>query len=105
LAADNLARPREAGSCLAFDAAGTADLAIRPADSWETVCGRLPASWRPDFIALYLPYTTIPACLWDAPVPLVGLASDWNFLFRHLRRRLPCCELVLSDIAGVEAGT
>jgi glycosyltransferase involved in cell wall biosynthesis/Tfp pilus assembly protein PilF len=101
-AADNLHGPRQAGDCLAFDAAGTTDLTIGPGDSWESVCGRLPGGWRPDFVALYLPYTTIPACLWDAPVPLVGLASDWNFLFHHLRRRLPCCDLVLTDTAGVE---
>ncbi|HEV3258522.1 MAG TPA: glycosyltransferase, partial [Gemmataceae bacterium] len=99
----NLNAQRQVGDCLAFDPGDTTDLAIAPGDSWEAVTERLPRGWRPDFIVLYLPYTTIPKCLWTAPVPLIGLAADWNLLWHALRRRLRSCDLVLTDPAGVDA--
>jgi len=98
----NLRGPRQAGDCLAFNAEGNVDLTISPADRWETIVGRLPPDWRPDFVVLYLPYTTIPMSLWSAPVPLVGLAGDWNLLFHGFRHWLRRCELVLTDTTGVE---
>jgi GT2 family glycosyltransferase/tetratricopeptide (TPR) repeat protein len=97
-----LSRPRGAGECLAFSADGSTDLTIGADDTWEAICGRLPTGWQPDFIALYLPYTTIPASLWTAPVPLVGLAADWNLLWHSYRRLLRRCDLVLTDLPGVE---
>ena len=87
-AAENLRAAREAGRCLAFGPAGV-DVAVAPGDSWEAVLSRLPEGWRPDFVALWLPYTVVPACVWSAPVPLVALAADWNLLWRHYRRVLP----------------
>jgi tetratricopeptide (TPR) repeat protein len=99
----NLYGQRQAGDCLAFDYTGNTDLAICPTDTWESVCARLPSGWQPDFVVLHLPYTTIPKCLWSAPVPLVGLAGDWNLLWHGYRRRLHRCDLVLTDTAGVEA--
>jgi GT2 family glycosyltransferase/predicted Zn-dependent protease len=102
-AARNLAGPRRRGECLAFDLANGADLTIGPADTWEDVCRRFPAGWQPDFLALGLHYTHIPACLWSAPVPVVGLAADWNLLFHWYRYSLMRqCELVLTDMPGVE---
>jgi GT2 family glycosyltransferase/Flp pilus assembly protein TadD len=95
--------PRKQGVCRAFNPVGDADLAVGPDDTWEDVCRRLPAGWRPDFIALYLPYATIPRCLWSAPVPLVGLAADYNLLWHGYRHVLPRCELVLTDAPGAEA--
>jgi GT2 family glycosyltransferase/tetratricopeptide (TPR) repeat protein len=94
--------PRADGRCLAFNAQGTTDLTIGHSDTWEAVSRRFPPGWRPDFVALYLPYTTIPAGLWSAPVPLVGLAADWNLLWHHYRRCLPSCDLVVTDLLGVE---
>jgi GT2 family glycosyltransferase/tetratricopeptide (TPR) repeat protein len=99
----NLRRQRRDGECLTFDAAGAGDLAIRPGDTWPAVLERLPAGWQPDFVALYLPYTTVPECLWSAPVPLIGLAADWNLLWHGYRQLLKACDLVLTDMAGVEA--
>ena len=87
-AAENLRAAREAGRCLAFGPAGV-DVAVAPGDSWEAVLSRLPEGWRPDFAALWLPYTVVPACVWSAPVPVVALAADWNLLWRHYRRVLP----------------
>jgi hypothetical protein len=76
----NLRRQRQAGHCLAFDPAGATDLAVTFSDTWESLCSRLPPDWRPDFIALHLPYASVPSCLWSAPVPLVALAPDWDLL-------------------------
>src|SRR6516162_5467859 len=100
-ASGNLDRQRKAGHCLTFGASGSGDIKIAPGDSWETVTRQLPNGWQPDFIALYLPYTSIPGCLWSAPVPLVGLAADWNLLWHGYRQLLKACDLVLTDVAGV----
>jgi hypothetical protein len=99
----NLRLPRQRGYCLAFGPEPVAaDLHVQAGDPWEAICGRLPVGWRPDFVALYLPYTIVPDCLWSAPVPLVGLALDWHLLFHHYRRRLPHVDAVLTDAPGVE---
>jgi glycosyltransferase involved in cell wall biosynthesis len=92
---------RAAGSCLAFNARGDFDLAVTATDSWDDICCRLPANWRPDFVALTVGYTTVPAGLWSASVPLVGLAVDWNLLWHHYRCALRRCDLVLTDVPGV----
>src|SRR6516164_1824367 len=84
----NLRQDRAAGQCLTFGYPG-ADLAFTPSDTWEALCARLPEGWRPDFVALWLPYTAVPACLWSAPLPLVGLAADWNLLWHGYRPLLP----------------
>jgi GT2 family glycosyltransferase/predicted Zn-dependent protease len=102
-AEQNLARQRRAGACLAFDAEGRTDLAIGPDDTWGRICSRFPPGWKPDFVALNLPYTSIPDAVWSAPVPLVGLAADWPLLWHYYRRRLRACDLILTDPAGVAA--
>jgi GT2 family glycosyltransferase/Tfp pilus assembly protein PilF len=102
-AEQNLHAARSRGECLAFDPAGHTDVAVRLADTWESLCARLPGGWRPDFVVLYLPYTTLPECLWSAPVPVIGLAADWNLQWSWYRRCLPRCDLALTDVAGVEA--
>jgi hypothetical protein len=86
-----LRRQRAAGDCIAFDVREDAgnDLTIKPGDSWDDVCARLPEGWRPDFIALFLHYSALPACLENPPVPVVGLAGDANLLWHYYRRRLP----------------
>src|SRR5690242_19247401 len=87
-AAHNLHRERAAGACLTFDEAPGADLTVGPGDTWEALCARLPYGWRPDFVVLHLPYRTVPAGLWSAPVPLVAFAPDWQLLWHGYRRRL-----------------
>ncbi|HYV38483.1 MAG TPA: glycosyltransferase [Gemmataceae bacterium] len=101
--ADQFLHPqRQSGECLAFDIQPGADLTIGITDSWDSVLSKLPASWKPEFVVLYLPYRQIPACLWSAPIPIVGLAGDWNLLWHWYRHCLPACDIVLSDTAGVE---
>jgi hypothetical protein len=104
-AEQNLHRQRKIRKCVAFNAVGTADLAIQMTDSWEAVYARLASGWQPDMVILYLPYTTIPACLWSAPVPVIGLAADWNLLWHWYRQQSDACDLILTDTGGVEALT
>jgi FkbM family methyltransferase len=88
--------------CVPFDAAGQLPFCITDGDSWETVLQRLPSNWRPDFLVLDLHYTSIPGCLWNSPVPIIGLAADWNLLWHGYRRLLPHVDLILTDTTGVE---
>jgi glycosyltransferase involved in cell wall biosynthesis len=90
---ENLRGHVEAGNCLPFG----------PGDTWAAIEARLPVGWRPDFVVLDLHYASVPPTFWSAPVPLVGLAIDWNLLWHYYRRHLPSCDLVLTDPAGVEA--
>jgi tetratricopeptide (TPR) repeat protein len=96
---------RQSGECLPFDRSGDAGLAIGPDDTWDDVCRRLPDGWRPDLLALRLDYTTLPESLWSAPVPIVGLAGDWNLVWHYYRHCLPRCDLVLTDGPGVDVLT
>lgn len=101
-----LSRARQAGDCLTFGYAEGVDLVLTPAvTSWAELASRLPAGWQPELVILDLASTILPMGLWSAPVPLVGLARDWNLLWHLYRRLLPRCDLVLSDAAGVEALT
>ncbi|HVS38638.1 MAG TPA: glycosyltransferase [Gemmataceae bacterium] len=95
------AGPRRRGECLAFNAQGDADVTVGHADSWEQALARLPAGWRPDALVLYLGYSSVPAGMWSAPVPIVGAAPDWNMLWHGYRAVLPLCERVLTDAPGV----
>ncbi len=94
--------PRERKECIAFGLTKGLDLLIRPNETWEAISVRFPSGWQPDFIVLYLPYTTVPSALLTAPVPLVALAPDWYLLWHYYRRRLRCCDLVLTDTLGKE---
>src|SRR5262245_41844981 len=94
---EHLSVLRASGACRTFAADGQPEVTLTDRHSWEDVLAQLPADWRPDFVALYLPYTTIPNSLWEATVPLVGLAADWNLLWHSYRPWLPLCECVLTD--------
>src|SRR5438093_932820 len=102
-AEDNLTQLRGKGACLTFGSTGATDLAITQSDCWETIVGRVPKGWFPDCIILQLAYTTIPSALWSAPVPLIGLAGDWNLLWHQYRHQVPCCDAVFTDVPGVVA--
>jgi len=94
---------RQRGDCQVFDFHSGSDVTVHWQDSWDDLCSRLPEGWKPDFVVLFLAYRTIPRCLWSAPVPIIGLAADWNLLWHYYRHCLPRCDLVLTDTAGVEA--
>ncbi|HEY7309547.1 MAG TPA: glycosyltransferase [Gemmataceae bacterium] len=95
-------KPRQEGACRAFNAVGDLGLRIEVRDSWEEVCRCLPGDWRPDVIALQLSAPAIPQALWSVPVPLVGLAFDWDTRWHGYRHLLPLCDLILTDAPGVE---
>jgi hypothetical protein len=63
----NFHEARQRGDCFAFSCEAGADLVCGPADSWPSLLEHLPQHWQPDFIALYLPYTTVPPALWSGP--------------------------------------
>ena len=98
---DNLERARATGECKVFAATGDPDVLVRHHDTWEDVLARLPVGWEPDFVVLFVAYSTIPPCLWEAPLPRVGLAADWNVLWHTYRYALPRCDLVVTDARGV----
>ncbi len=83
-----LHRQRQAGECLTFNADGSADLKIELTDAWEAVRERLPSGWQPDLVVLFLPYNTIPACLWSAPRLLVVGAAAGGRAGRRLEPAL-----------------
>src|SRR5437867_2994648 len=93
----NLHRERQNSRCIAFGFDEGADLVIRPSDTWETLCAKLPADWRPDFVAVYSQYRTIPPWFWSASVPLVALAGDWNLQWHSYRRQLHYYDFVFTD--------
>ena len=101
LADDALPAARAAGACLTFGRGG--DLPAAPGDSWADLTARCPPGWRPDFVVLRLAYTAPPPAVWDAPVPVLGLAGDWNLLWHAYRHLLPLCDAVLVDEPGVAA--
>ena len=96
-----LGEVRSAGRCLAFGPGGV-DLAVGPEACWDYVAAQFPPGWRPDLVALWLNYSGVPDCLWSAPVPIIGLATDWNLLWHEYRPVLPFCDAVLTDEPGVD---
>jgi glycosyltransferase involved in cell wall biosynthesis/tetratricopeptide (TPR) repeat protein len=97
----NLRAARDAGACLAFDTNPGADLVLDFEESWESFASRFPPGWQPDLLFLSLGYRNIPAALWQAPLPRVGLAPDMNLLASAYRLLLPCLDLVLCDQPSV----
>src|ERR1700722_443644 len=97
----NLHQARASGECLTFGPQGP-DLVCQPDETWDKMQARLPKGWCPEFIVLWLPYTHIPEFLWSAPIPIVGLAADWNLLWHEYRQVLPRCDTVFTDAPGVE---
>src|SRR5690242_6140398 len=87
---------REAKRCRTFHLANEGDISFPPTATWQDVVSD-DEGGKPDFCVLSLAYTTVPVSFSRAPVPLVGLAGDWNLLWHYYRRRLRTCELVLTD--------
>src|SRR5438128_2276523 len=56
----------------------------------------------PDAILLWPGYTSVPAWVWSAPVPVIALAHDPNLLWHGFRHLLPLADLVLTDAPSAE---
>jgi hypothetical protein len=94
-ARSNLRTLVDARNCVTFN--------YSQASSWEKLQRSIPVGCRPEFIALWLPYQTIPPWIWNAPLPIIGLAGDWTLHWNYYRTVLPRCDLVFTDQNGVEA--
>src|SRR5262249_43908029 len=97
----HLQQARRSGACLAFGYGSDTDLTVRCDDTWQSVGARLPAGWQADAVVVYCCYSSVPAWVWSAPVPLLGWAPDWNLQFHAYRRLLPACAEILTDAPGV----
>ncbi len=84
-----------------FDFDGKHGINLAGVSSWQEVVRQLPGDWRPDFVALALSYKCIPKGIWQAPVPIIGLAPDWNLLWSTYQHILPRCDVVFTDLPGV----
>ena len=96
----NLSSLCASGDCLTFG--HDSDLPLMPDALWSDVESRFPSEWKPDFIAVWLPYTQVPNWVWQAPIPVIGLAADWNLQWHRYRKLLDRCDVVLTDTVGVE---
>jgi glycosyltransferase involved in cell wall biosynthesis/predicted Zn-dependent protease len=90
------------GACKVFDFEPGVDVVVRPEQSWEVMLQSLPGDWRPAFLVLQLQYRVIPPWLFEAPVPIVAFAGDWNLQWHHYRQVATCCDLILTDRTGAE---
>ncbi len=104
-AADHLDEPRTAGTCrtFGFEPGPAIDFVVQPSTTWAELVQGCPDSWRPDFLALWLPYEVVPPALWDAPAPIAGLATDWNLLWHSCQRIADRCDVLFTDPPGVAA--
>ena len=93
-AEQNLYQQRR-GTCLCFGTEAGVDVPCGPATRRADLLAQLPAGWEPEVLALYLPYCHIPPALWQAPLPLVGLAGNWNLQRHYYRGVLPLCDVGL----------
>ncbi len=86
---------------LLFDTAGKLEHTLPAGGTWDDLLTRLPDGWRPDAVVLWLSYSSVPTGLWNSPVPIIGLAPEWNLLWHGYRRALRRCDRVISDSPGV----
>ena len=99
---DNLGFVTDPSTVLTFGTSDDCDIRLSPDDTWDSFAAKFPADWQADVLVLFLPYTTFPPFLWQAPLPIIGLAGDWNLLWHYYRRSLAGCDLVFTDKPGVE---
>ncbi|MFO0809264.1 MAG: glycosyltransferase [Gemmataceae bacterium] len=102
-AADRLREVRRSGHCLTFGPGEGHDVIASCRDGWTDVAARLPRGWRPDFLALWLAFRPLPAWVWTVPIPLIGLATDWDRRWHWHRSKVHRCDVVLTDPPGVRA--
>jgi glycosyltransferase involved in cell wall biosynthesis/predicted Zn-dependent protease len=93
---------RHAGACLPFGPEGPVDLSITPDASWDDLVVAAPPGAAPECLVLWLSPGRVPPRLWEAPVPIVGLAPHWAAHWHWHRTALKRCDLVLTDRPGVE---
>jgi hypothetical protein len=71
----------------------------------KIVTGHSPPPMRPDILVRHLSSATTPPWRSTVPVPLVGLATAWDLQWHAQQRYLRRCELVLTDLPGLNVST
>src|SRR4051812_38953767 len=79
---------RAAGSALTFGP--TAKVHTGPAEDGDAFIG-CSVGWVPDLAALWLPAGAVPPAIWDAGVPVFGLAAGWDLRWHACRRAADRC--------------
>jgi glycosyltransferase involved in cell wall biosynthesis/tetratricopeptide (TPR) repeat protein/predicted O-methyltransferase YrrM len=69
--------------------------------SWEAARAPLEGG-PPEALVVWPGYTSVPAWVWSAPVPVVAAAHDPNLLWSGYRHTLPLADLVLTDAPSAE---
>lgn len=76
---------------------------LSKSDSWEAFAsGTARRGMAPEALIIMLGYRSFPDWLWDAPVPIIGLAPDWNLLWHYYRTVAPLCDIILTDEPGCQ---
>ena len=95
---DCLKSPLESGQCLVLDSKDGSALGLK--QDWQKVTDRFPGEWKPDFLVLSLAHGIVEPVLWQAPIPIIGLAANWRLNWHYFRHCLQRCDLVISDAEG-----
>ena len=85
-----------------FDTEGSQSISLPIDAGWDALARQFPGDWQPDCLVLWLSCNSIPPKLWDAPIPIIGLAPDWNLHWHLYQRILTRCEVGFTDVPGVE---
>ena len=100
--ANLLHQSRQRGETVVFGESAPVDLTTTITSDWNGLLARAGGDFHPDFIALWLPMAVVPPALWQAPVPIVGLAPFWDLHFHWYRQVAQRCDLLLTDQPGVD---
>jgi hypothetical protein len=73
----------------------------RLASGWEGLAGSGPP---PDALLLHLPYNSLTGRLFDAPLPVIAVASDAPLQWHAFRHALARCDAALADAPSVAMG-
>jgi glycosyltransferase involved in cell wall biosynthesis/predicted Zn-dependent protease/predicted O-methyltransferase YrrM len=68
--------------------------------SFEAACAGLGG--EPEALVVWPGYTSVPAWVWSAPVPVAAAAHDPNLLWHSFRHNLPLADVVLTDAPSAQ---
>ncbi|MCP4642425.1 MAG: glycosyltransferase [bacterium] len=73
------------------------------ADTTTSILERIGAEWRPDLLVCWFPEEhPPPQGVEDAPIPTLGIPTDWNVNYARMAVNLARYDVVLCDRPGVD---